>query len=167
MMSFDSHMEAAKTFLSQSLGRKRMSQNDMWRAAITLKLHQYMVLREVAFKHNVQIKVDMEELKNPSGYINRVTGEMLRIANSSPETLDSIFRIIGLLKWNSCGKRTAYSGNVFGVMRQLLADYHGHEDELERLLLAKCYGVTYYDGKIASINTKAKLYDAIRADLEK
>ena len=52
-------------------------------------------------------------------------------------------------------------------MRQLLADYHGHEDELERLLLAKCYGATYYDGKIASINTKAKLYDAIRADLEK
>ena len=72
MMDIKTEQDAAETFLLQSLGRRRMTQNDMWRAAIKAGLVQYKALRNIAISSHIQIKADQQTVKNPVGVINHL-----------------------------------------------------------------------------------------------
>ena len=60
IMNITTEEQAAETFLLQSFGRRRMSQNDKWRAAIKAGLPQFCQLRRIAMRHNIQIRMRLQ-----------------------------------------------------------------------------------------------------------
>lgn len=166
MMDIKTEQDAAETFLLQSLGRRRMTQNDMWRAAIKAGLVQYKALRNIAISSHIQIKADQQTVKNPVGVINAVSSKMLRIAHKDPETLQKIFNLIKNLGWNASDV-SPYKTHIVCTLGKLYANFQGNEGELENLMMVKCNGATYFDGKVATTTTQARLYDVLMEDLNK
>ena len=166
MMDIKTEQDAAETFLLQSLGRRRMTQNDMWRAAIKAGLVQYRALRNIAINSHIQIKADQQTVKNPVGIINSVSSKMLRIAHRDPETLQRIFNLIKNLGWNASDV-SPYKTHIVCTLGKLYANFLGNEAVLENLMMEKCNGATYFDGKVATTTTQARLYDVLMEDLNK
>lgn len=166
IMNIKTEKEAAETFLLQSLGRKSMSQNDMWRAAIEANLPQYCQLRQIALRHNVQIQVDLYKLSNPVGYMNVVSRSILRMAHKTPELLTREFELIAALGWNG-SESSPYRTYVFKALEYLYAQYKGREEELETQLMIHCCGAGYFDRKIATTSNKARLVEVLIEDMTK
>lgn len=166
IMNIKTEKDAAETFLLQSLGRRRMSQNDMWRAAIEANLPQYCELRRIAIKHNVQIRADLYTLKNPVGTIVSVSNTLLRMAHGNAELLEREFEIIAALGWNS-SDTNPYRTYIFTALKAMYANYKGRENELDGLLLSNCAGTGYYDKKVATTTNKGRLCDILMEDIAK
>lgn len=81
---------ALDTFLEQSLGRKKMTQNDMWRAAIEKGLPQYVELRNMAMRNNIQVLVDKEKIKNPVAVVS-ASWRLLQLSSKEGSVLERIF----------------------------------------------------------------------------
>lgn len=158
--------EAAKTFLTQGIGRTRMTQNNMWRAAIEVGLEQYKALRSICMECKIQIKPDIYRIANPVGYMNTVSDSILRFAKTDPVLLKRILLMIGKLNWN-VSDASPYKTYIISTLRGLYSTYSGREDELENLLMITCKGATYYEEKVTTTSTKARLNDVIMEDLEK
>lgn len=166
LMDIETEIEAAHTFLLQSLGRRRMSQNDMWRAAIKAGLVQYETLRKIAIKNKIQIKADLKTIKNPVGIINAVSGKMLRIAHSDPDVLEKVFALIKTLGWNA-SDTSPYKTYILCTLKNMYANFSERENELEKLMMENCMGVTYFEEKVATVNTQTRLYDVLMEDISK
>ena len=166
IMDIETEIEAAHTFLLQSLGRRKMSQNDMWRAAIKAGLVQYETLRKIAIKNKIQIKADLRVIKNPVGIINSVSGKMLRIAHSDPEVLEKVFDLIKTLGWNASDV-SPYKTYIMCTLRNMYANFSERENELEKLMMENCMGATYFEEKVATVNTQSRLYDILMEDISK
>lgn len=158
--------EAATTFLTQSISRRRLSQNDMWRAAIQVGLEQYKALRSICMECKIQIKADLYKISNPVGVMNTVSGSILRFAKVDPVLLKRVLQMIGKLNWNVC-EASPYKTYIIQTLRGLYATYSGRENELENLLMITCKGASYYEEKICTTMTQSRLNDTIMADLEK
>lgn len=152
--------EAIDTFLEQSVGVKKMTQNDKWRAAIKRNLPQYITLRQVAIKNNIQIRVDNEKIENPIAYLS-VTRRVLSLVDKDKEKFERILNLLKELEWCGTDKVTAYSDCVFTALNNLYALYKGRENLLEKMLIKKCKGVTYYDSKIATTRSIARIFDEL------
>jgi transcriptional regulator with XRE-family HTH domain len=167
LLNIESEKKAAETFLTQSLGRKAMSQNDMWRAAIEVGLTQYKMLRTICISHNVQIKADLMTLDNPVGVLNQVSRTLLRIAHRKPEKMNRIFDLISSLNWNGARYSSPYRTNVISALEKLYARYEGNERDFERLMKMHCKGAAYYEAKVATTNTLGRLFDVLVEDIER
>lgn len=167
LLNIESEKKAAETFLTQSLGRKAMSQNDMWRAAIEVGLTQYKMLRTICVSHNVQIKADLMTLDNPVGVLNQVSRTLLRIAHRKPEKMNRIFDLISSLNWNGARYSSPYRTNVISALEKLYARYEGNERDFERLMKMHCKGAAYYEAKVATTNTLGRLFDVLVEDIER
>jgi DNA-binding XRE family transcriptional regulator len=161
-----SEEEAVDTFLEQSIGIKKMTQNDRWRAAIKRNLPQYVTLREIAIKNNLQIRVDSEKIENPTAYLS-VTRRILSLVDKDKNKFERILHILKELEWCGTDKVTAYSDCVFTALNNLYALYKGREDILEKMLVEKCKGVTYYDAKIATTRSIARIFDELSEQITK
>lgn len=166
LLNIKTEDDAIKTFLEQSLGRKTMSQNDMWRAAIKGKIPQYVRLRTIAREHNVQIIVDSEKLDNPINKMS-INKTVLRMAHSTPLLMERIFNLINDLNWNGTQKNTPYAACVISSFGKLYSTYDGKGCKLEKVLLDRCKGVTFYDSKIAVTRSSALIYDTLMERIEK
>ena len=166
LLSCKTDEEAAKTFVEQSLGRKQMSPNDMWRAAIEIGLEQHKTLRKICMECKVQIKVDLYKIDNPVGTMNTVTNAVLKLAQSNPVLLKRILKMIEKLKWNG-SEVSPYKKYIIKTFEALYRSYTGNENELENLLMITCKGATYYEEKVCTTLTQCRLYDMISEDLEK
>lgn len=166
LMSCENEKEAAVTFLTQSFGVRRMSQNDMWRAAIEANLVQYTTLRSLCMECKIQIKADLYKIDNPVGTLNTVSGTILKMAVKDPVLLKRIFEMIKRLNWNA-SDASPYKTYILSTLKNLYATYNGREDELENLLMITCKGATYYEEKVCTTLTQCRLYDMISEDLEK
>ena len=157
--------EAIDTFLEQSINVKKMTQNDKWRAAIKRNLPQYVALREVAVRNSIQIRVDSEVIKNPIATLS-VTNRVLSLVSKDEAKFERILNLLKELEWCGTDKVTAYSDCVFTALNNLYALYKGKEDTFERILVKKCKGVTYYDSKIATTRSIARIFDELSEQIK-
>lgn len=166
IMNITTEEQAAETFLLQSFGRRRMSQNDKWRAAIKAGLPQFCQLRRIAMRHNIQIRMDLYKLKNPVGVITAVSNQILRMANSNPELLEREFELIAALGWNA-SELSPYKTYILFALKSLYANYEGREEELETKLMIHCCGASYYESKVATTSNKVRLVEVLTEDMAK
>ena len=166
ILNIKTENEAISTFLEQSLGRKSMSQNDMWRAAIKGKIPQYVRLRTIAREHNIQIIVDSEKLDNP---VNRmsINKSVLRMAHTQPLLMEKIFNLIDLLNWNGTQKNTPYAACIITSLGKLYSVYSDNTERMEEILIKNCKGVSFYDAKLATTRSGAMIYDTLMEKIEK
>ena len=138
----------------------------MWRAAIKAGLVQYETLRKIAIKNKIQIKADLKTIKNPVGTINAVSGKMLRIAHSDPDVLEKVFALIKTLGWNA-SDTSPYKTYILCTLKNMYANFSERENELEKLMMENCMGATYFEEKVATVNTQTRLYDVLMEDISK
>lgn len=151
---------ALDTFLEQSLGRKKMTQNDMWRAAIEKGLPQYVELRNMAMRNNIQVLVDKEKIKNPVAVVS-ASWRLLQLSSKEGSVLERIFDLLGKLEWCGSEKANPYATCVLYAFDKLYALYKGHEVAMESILIRKCKGVVYYNANIAITRSSAKIFDEL------
>ena len=159
-----SEEDAIDTFLEQSIGVKKMTQNDKWRAAIKRNLPQYVALKEVAVRNNIQVRVDNEIIKNPIATLS-VTHRVLSLVDKDKEKFERILNLLKELEWCGTDKVTAYSDCVFTALNNLYTLYKDKENLLEKNLIKKCKGVTYYDAKIATTRSIARIFDTLSEEI--
>ena len=52
-------------------------------------------------------------------------------------------------------------------MRNMYANFSERENELEQLMMESCMGASYFEQKVATVNTQARLYDILMEDISK
>lgn len=143
--------EAIDLFLNQTDDRSHMSPMDTYHAAIAAGKPEYLKLKSICTKNNVQIKGDTGTVKNPSGILTSIS-DGVNMAKSNPELLNKILRLINRLQWNgyeSVTEGKAYSAKVLRVLKKLYSYYPENEKDLEKILLANCKGAKYFRDNLA------------------
>ena len=155
-----SMVDAIELFLGQSADRRRMSPSDVYRAAIAAKIPEYLKVKEICARHNVQIKND-DSLKNPVGVLTSISD----IVNMNPQTLDSILDLINKLNWNGVpANATVYGSRTLRVLKKLYSVYG--EARTERALRIRCKGATYYKDNLQA-KSQSEMFDRLAEQVER
>jgi len=145
--------QAIDLFLEQTNDRNHMSPTDTYQAAIVAEKPEYLKLRLICTKNNVQIKGDLDTVKNPVGVLTSIS-DGVNMARSNPDLLNKILRLINRLQWNGYENATegkAYSAKVLRVLKKLYSYYPNNEQELEKILLTYCKGAKYFRDNLAEL----------------
>ena len=134
--------EAIDLFLEQTEDRRKMSPADIYRASVVVGKEEYVLLREICKKHNVQIRDD-EEVINPVGTLTSIT-DGISMIKGHPELFDNVLGLIGKLQWNAKTEGKAYGAKVLRVMRKLYAYYKDNPKAMEKALVTNCKGTEYF-----------------------
>ena len=154
--------EAMIVFLGQSAGRRPMTVNDMYRAAIKANIKEYTDFRTVFLANRIQITADSLHVNNAIGTI-RPSREMLRMVKSDKMMLYKLINLIKTLEW--CGsEKNAFVLRNFHVLKRLYVNFG---EEVEQKLLANCKGAVFYESKVAPIKSDAELFDFLSAEINK
>ena len=143
--------EAINLFLGQTNDRTNMSPTDTYQAAIAAEKPEYIKLRSICTKNNVQIKEDTDTVKNPVGILTSIS-DGVNMARTNPELLNKILLLINRLQWNggeNASEGKAYSAKVLRVLKKLYSFYPNNEKELEKILLSNCGGAKYFRDNLA------------------
>lgn len=150
--------EAILTFLGQSSGRKAMTTNDTYRAGVEANIEDYLNFKEFFERHNVQITAENETVQNPIGTI-RPSMQMLRMVKYHKEDLEKIMNLIRKLEW--CGsEQNVYILRTFLVLKKM---YSTFGEGVEKRLVDRCKGATFYESKVAPIYKNAEMFDMLSA----
>lgn len=155
--------EARKVFLAQKSGRKSMSNNDMYRAAIEDGEEDYIAFRNVCFANNIQIPADEEIIDNPIGKLNPST-MMLRMAKKENDLMDQIIKLIEKLEWTGSSKSVITPRNL-KVIKRVYAN--NKSINVEDKMLKYCKGAAFYESKVLPVKNDAELYDILSAEISK
>lgn len=149
--------EAIDTFLGQQAGRKAMSTNDTYRAAIKAKIPEYIDFRKVFFEDfNIQITSEKQKLENPVGKIDS-SRTVLRMVHNQYEPLkDALTEIINL-DWCGSVKGNPFLIRNLNTLIKLYAVYG--KDVVNTTLKKKYYGAEKFESHVAKITSGATLYD--------
>lgn len=146
-----SEQEAINLFLDQGSDRKNMSPTDIYSAALAAEKKEYLILKKICDKNHVQVKGDINPIKNPVGILTSLS-DGISLARYNPELLNKILALINKLQWNG-GKGAymgkAYSAKVLRVLKKLYAYYSDREDMLETILLNNCKGAEFFNNNLA------------------
>lgn len=151
IMTDISEKEAINLFLSQTDDRSHMSPVDTYHAAVAAGKPEYLKLRSICTKNNVQIKGDVGTVKNPVGILTSIS-DGVSMARSNPELLNKILRLINKLQWNgyeNLSEGKAYSAKVLRVLKKLYSYYPDNEKDMEKILLTYCRGAKYFRDNLA------------------
>lgn len=122
-------------FLTQSIGRRAMSQADIWRGAIENNRAKYISFKNVCKKHNIHIAPDRDaEITNPVATIKPTS----KVISMNHSLLDFIYTIIDNLGWAGSPVGNPYHSKMVGVFAKVIAQY-GTEPFMNREFFEK-YG---------------------------
>lgn len=138
--------EAINIFLQQTADRKRISQEDKYIPSIKAEIPEYLKLRDILHKYNVQIKGD-DAIRNPIGIFTSISDGIRTIANDE-KTFRRIIAVIYNLGWYGDDCNTAFSSKTFRSLKKLYAAYKGKEKLLETQLLDNCKGAEYFQANL-------------------
>lgn len=153
--------EAIMAFLGQSSARKTMTISDMYRAAIKANIEEYIDFKNFFEEKHIRITADDCDIRNSIGSV-RPSKTLMRMLNSNRELLEKSIDLIHKLEWDGSEKNAYTVRNM-----QVLSKLYTHFDNVEELLMNKCKGVSYYEGKVMPIYTNAKLFDTLSAEISR
>lgn len=154
--------EARRIFLGQKAGRKDMTVNDMYRAAIENGEHDYIALKEICEENNIQITADEHIIDNPVGKM-KASSSALRLANKNADLMESIIKLMKNLDWTG-SEKNVFTIRNFDVMKRLYANFG---NDVEEKLLENCKGAVFYESKVVPVKSNAELYDILSAEINK
>lgn len=158
--------DARETFLYQEAGRKHMSIDDMYRAAIDNEDPIYLEFRKTfAEDFKIQISADKEKIENPVGEEISVTRGLLRMSHGKNETLREILDTMINLKWTGSIKRVFLQRNFSALMR--LFAIHGKDTVYTALKDQGCDKAEYYEKHIYNKTTVAEVFDELSSVVNK
>nr|DAZ72045.1 MAG TPA: helix-turn-helix domain protein [Caudoviricetes sp.] len=155
--------EARKVFLAQKKGRKTMSNNDMYRAAVEENEPDYVAFRNICKANDIQIPSDEEIIDNPIGSLNP-SSVMLRMAKKENELMNKIVALIKDLNWTGSSKNAITPRNI-KVIKKLYANNKGIN--VEEKMLQNCKGASFYEAKVLPVKNDAELYDILSTEISK
>lgn len=154
-----SEEKAIKIFLDQGTSRKNMSPVDLYRGNIAMNNKEYIELRDICHKHNVQIKGD-DALENPIGTFTDIT----RGVQMDKELLEKIIVLINKMRWygeeEKISSKSPYNSKVVRSIKGLYAFYQDNEDAMERILVSNCYGAEWFIKNISDLS-QYKVFDTL------
>lgn len=148
--------EARTTFLGQQAGRKNMTINDMYRAAIENGEVDYLALKNICENNNIQITAEEKVIDNPVGKIT-ASRAALRMAVNDTEMMQKTIDTMNALNWTGSEKNVFVMRN-FVVIKRLFANYG---DEVESKLIEHCKGAAFYEAKVVPVKSNAELFDVL------
>lgn len=161
-----SERDARETFLYQEAGRKHMSIDDMYRAAIDNEDPIYLEFRDTFTKDfGIQISADKEKIENPVGEEISVTRGLLRMSHRKNETLREILDALIKLNWTGSVKRVFLQRN-FSAMMKLFAVY-GKDTVYTALENQGCNKAEYYEKHVYNKTTVAEVFDELSSVVNK
>lgn len=155
--------EARKVFLAQKIGRKTMSNNDMYRAAIEENEPDYIAFRNICKANDIQIPSDEEIINNPIGVLNP-SSMMLRMAKKENELMNKIVVLIKELNWTGSNKNAITPRNI-KTIKKIYAN--NKNINVEEKMLQNCKGASFYEAKVLPVKNDAELYDILSAEINK
>lgn len=158
--------DARETFLYQEAGRKHMSVDDTYRAAIDNEDPIYLEFRKTFTKDfGIQISADKEKIENPVGEEISVTRGLLRMSHGKNETLREILDTMINLNWTGSIKRVFLQRNFSALMR--LFAIHGKDTVYTALKDQGCDKAEYYEKHIYNKTTIAEVFDELSSVVNK
>ena len=160
---FCTEQKAQIIFLGQQGGRRNMTKADMYRAAVSAGIPEYLEFKDIFEEYNVQITSEPVKLKNPVGKVTP-SSNALRLANKKKEILRKVLKLICDLKWCGSSEKNAFTMRNINVLIRMFAVYG---DSVEDLLMKKCRGAAYFESKVAPVKSNAELFDILSDDILK
>lgn len=151
--------KAITTFLGQQAGRKNMTINDMYRAAVENGEESYLALKNVCEENNIQITAEEKQLENPIGKII-ASRTALRLADNK-NLMSTIINLINDLNWTG-SEKNAFTMRNFTVIKRLFSKYG---ECIKEKLLTSCKGAAFYEAKVMPVKSNAELFDVLVAEM--
>lgn len=158
--------DARETFLYQEAGRKHMSVDDTYRAAIDNEDPIYLEFRKTFLEDfNIQIAADKKKLKNPLGEEISATVGLLRMTHRKNDVLRDTLDMLKKLNWTGSIKRVFLQRN-FSAFANLFAIY-GKDTVYTALVNQGCNKAKYYEDHVYNKTTVAEVSDELASMVNK
>ena len=148
--------EARRTFLGQQAGRKNMTINDMYRAAIENGEPDYIALKRICECNNIQITAEEKAIDNPVGKLT-ASRAVLRMAVNDNEMMQKTIDTMNDLNWTG-SEKNVFTIRNFTVIKRLFAKYG---EEVKYKLIDNCKGAAFYEAKVLPVKSDAELFDVL------
>ena len=157
--------EAIKYFLDQR-DRRNMSPVDTYNAAIEANIAEYIMLRKICTRNNVQVRGDKDNVENPVGIFTSIS-DGIRLVKNNPYLLDKILKLIKKLQWGGGNiyNYKVYSAKVIRVLKKLYAYYEDNQKIMEKILLKNCKGAEYFNNNLED-KCQESIFDILAAVIE-
>lgn len=155
--------EAIRIFLGQQSGRKTMTTNDTYRAAVKAGEPEYMAFKTIFERNRIQISAELTEIENPLGVV-RPSSNILRLSSNKEKILTKTLELIKDLDWCGSTANSAYTLRIINVLVKLMTVYGC---DVRWKLVEKCKGVIYFESKVVPIKSNAELYDFLVEEINK
>ena len=161
--------EAIELFLLQTTTRTAMKPGDYYTASLELEKPEYVTLRDICHRHNVQISGD-DTLNNPIGTFSSIT-DGLTLAKSEPKLLDDILSLLCKLQWNGKIGASDSLDKCFGcryvrTIRNLYRYYSNDTKAMEQILLTNCKGTEWFEKNVYG-ELQSRMFDKLSAIVQK
>lgn len=151
--------EAIQLFLSQSTDRAKMQPMDIYRAALAIKIPEYVALHDICKKHNIAVKGDGTE-ENTIGTFTAISSG-IKWVRICPDILDKMLALLENLEWNGYAETyngRAYTAKVVRALKALYTYCDGRTDEMEEALIDRCKGTEFFVENVMN-KTQAQIFD--------
>lgn len=157
--------EAIRYFLDQR-DRRNMSPVDTYNAAIEANIPEYIMLRKICTRNNVQVRGDKDGIENPVGIFTSIS-DGINLVKNNPCLLDKILKLIKKLQWGGGNIYNAkvYSAKVIRVLKKLYAYYEDRQKVMEKILLKNCKGVEYFNDNLED-KCQESIFDILASVIE-
>lgn len=152
--------EAMNIFFDQGAGRTSLSVADSYRAGINIGKPEYLKLKDICEKNNIQITAEENIIDNPIGKLTP-SRTALRLADTPNNIMGRAIQLIKNLEWSG-SKKNAFLLRNLEVIKKLYANFG---DEVEEKLLNNCKGATFYESKVIPVKSNAELFDILSAEI--